>query len=249
MIRALVVELTKLKRASLPLWTVAAVFVAPALSNVFAVAQDSGSLKMSWSDFFALAPMTIGTWWGILVFGLAVAYLFGREYAEGTAPTMLTAPARREVFVAAKFVVLAVWVFSLAALSLVSQALAASLLGLEGFSWVEVWPVAGDVITVALLIFLTLPLVALVAVASRGVFAPMIISAFGFSLGMIGGIAGWGDWLPWAMPTAIGGTILGPAIQSRMPELTTGSWMIAVGMFVIGIAAVVLWVNHADSRG
>lgn len=249
MIRALVAEISKLKRASLPLWTAAAVLVAPALSNVFAVAQDSGQLDMSWPEFFALAPMTMGTWWGILVFGLVTADLFGREYAQGIAPTMLTAPTRREYFVVAKFVVLVVWVFSLAAFSLVSQALAASLLGLEGFAWAEVWTVAGDVFTVALLIFLTLPVIALVAVASRGIFAPMILSGFGFSLGMIGGIAGWGSWLPWAMPTAVGGTLFGPVMQGRLPELTEGSWAIAIGMFVLGVAAVIHWVNCADSRG
>lgn len=249
MTRALAAELSKLKRASLPLWTAVTVAVAPALSNVFATAQRSGPEEpLSWPAFLGLSSLTMGTWYGILLFGLVTAFLFGREYTEGVAPTMLTAPTRREYFVLAKFVVLAAWVFVLALLAVVAQAVWATALGLDGFAWSVVWSCLGDVLTVALLIFLTLPVVALFAVVSRGVFAPMIFSAFGFTAGMLGGIAGWGDWLPWAMPTAIGGSFLGPLVAAKVAELNAGSWAIAVGVFLVGLAAVLWWVNHADSR-
>ena len=247
MIRALVVEVVKLKRASLPLWSVITVVLAPAMSNIFAYAQDSGGSRLSWPAFFELGSMTMGTWWGILLFGLITAFVFGREYAEGVSPSMLTAPMRREYFVIAKFVVLAVWVVALALLSLVAQGFAATALGLDGFAWSEVWPAGGDVLTVALLILLTQPLIAFVAVASRGVFAPMILSAAGFLAGMLGGIAGWGDWLPWAMPTAIGGTFLGSVIPVEA-ELTAGSWAISGALCLAGVVATMLWVNRADSK-
>lgn len=245
MIWAVIVEVTKLKRASLPVWSVVTVLLAPAMSNVFAYAQDSET-QLSWPAFFKLGSMTMGTWWGILLFGLIAAFIFGREYTEGISPNMLTSPTRREYFVLAKFAVLSVWVFVLAILSLVAQALAATALGLDGFAWAEVWPVVGDVLTVALLILLTQPLIAFVAVASRGVFAPMILSAAGFLAGMLGGIAGWGDWLPWAMPTLVGGTFLGSVIPVEA-ELTAGSWAIACGLCLAGIAATLIWVDQADS--
>lgn len=245
--RALTAEVAKLKRASLPWWTVAAILIGPSMSNVFATAQQVEAGRVSWSDFFGLGAMAMGTWYGILIFGLVTAFVFGREFSEGVAPNMLTVPTRRECFVLAKLIVLGVWVAALTVLSLFAQAAWATLLGLDGFAWSAVWAGAGEVFTVALLIFLTLPVVALVAVVSRGVFAPMIFSAFGFSAGMIGGIAGWGDWLPWAMPTAIGGTFMGPAGVTQVPELTTGSWAIAFSMFAIGVVAVLYWVNHADS--
>ena len=248
MIRALAAELTKLKRASLPLWSVVTVLVSPAMSNIFATAQDSGEWQLTWPEFFKLGSMTMGTWWGILLFGLITAFVFGREYAEGVSPNMLTTPTRREYFVLAKFAVLSVWVIALAMLSLVAQGLAAFALGLDGFAWAEVWPVAGDVLTVALLILLTQPVIAFFAVASRGVFAPMILSAAGFLAGMLGGIAGWGDWLPWAMPTVVGGTLFGPIIPIET-QLTVGSWAIAVGLALIGIAATLVRMNRADSQG
>jgi len=246
MLRSLAIEAAKLKREPMLLWTAGTVLVAPALSNVFASVQDQGLEAMSWPTFFGLGAMTMGTWYGILLFGLITATMFGREYLQGVAPSMLTSPVRREYFVLAKFVVLAAWVLVLSALSLVAQGLTATALGLDGFAWAEVWPVVADVLTVALLIFLTLPLVAFVAVATRGVFAPMLLSAAGFLAGMMGGIAGWGEWLPWAMPTAVGGTFLG-ALLPRNAELSGVSWGISFALFGLGAAAVLVWVNHADS--
>lgn len=247
MLRALSTEAAKLKREPIVLWSIATVIVAPGLSNVFATAQDGALEAMSWAAFFSLGSMTMGTWYGILLFGLITATLFGREYVQGVAPTMLTAPVRREYFVVARLIVLAVWILVLSALSLLAQGLVASMLGLEGFAWPEVWPVVADVMTVALLIFLTLPLVALVAVASRGVFAPMMLSAVGFLAGMMGGIAGW-EWLPWAMPTAISGSFFGPMVPSDA-ELGIVSWAISLAVFLASTAATLLWVNRADAAG
>ncbi|PKQ19199.1 MAG: hypothetical protein CVT66_11405 [Actinobacteria bacterium HGW-Actinobacteria-6] len=248
MLRALEAELTKLKRATLPLWTLATVCGAPTLSNVFATANSGWTETTLWSTFVGLGPMSMGTWYGILLFGLITAFLFGREYSEGVATNVLTTPTRREYFVLAKFAVLAGWVAVLALLAVVAQVVWASALGLDGATWSSVWSCLGDMLTVALLIFLTLPLVALVAVMSRGVFAPMIFSAFGFAAGMLGGIAGWGDWLPWAMPTSIAGSFMGPMGLASQTKLDGGSWVIAVGVFVLGLAALLYWVNHADSK-
>ncbi len=248
MLRALTAELTKLKRATLPLWTLATVCAAPALSNVFATASSDWTHTTPWPTFVGLGPMSMGTWYGILLFGLITAFLFGREYSEGVATNILTVPTRREYFVLAKFVLLAVWVFALTLLAVVAQVVWATALGLHGATWSSVWACFGDMLTVALLIFLTLPVVALVAVMSRGVFAPMIFSAFGFSAGMLGGIAGWGDWLPWAMPTSIAGSFMGPMGMASQTTLDAGSWAIAVGVFVLGLAALLYWVDRADSK-
>ena len=247
--RALQAEILKLRRVSLLLWSAVAVFVAPTLSNVFAVAQQTGAERPSWPGFFALSSMTMGTWYGVLLFGLVTAFLFGREYVDGTASGMLSTPIRREYVVFAKLTVLAAWVLSLSVLALVAQAGWATALGLAGFAWASVWPVVGDVLTVALLQFLTLPVIALVAVVSRGIFAPMIVSAFGFSAGMLGGIAGWGEWLPWAMPAAIGGTFMGTLGSDRVAELTLMSWVISGGVFVAGTVAIMWWLLHADNSG
>src|SRR5574340_1539336 len=212
--RAVRAEIAKLRRSTVPWWTLAVVAVSPLLSNVFVSAQDSAYRTIDWPTFFDLGGMTMGTWYGILLFGLVTSYVFGREYVEGVSVNMLTVPIRREWFILAKFVVLAVWVCVLALTALLAQALWASVLGFDGFNWADLRASASDLLTVALLIFLTQSVVALAAVVGRGVFAPMIVSAFGFTAGMLGGISGWGEWLPWAMPTVVSGTFLGPDRKS-----------------------------------
>jgi ABC-2 type transport system permease protein len=247
MMRALEAEIAKLRHATLPAWTVLVVFVAPFMSGAMASGDREWLKSLSWSDFLGMGTLNMATWYGILLFGLMAAFLFGREYAEGVAPNALTVPMRRELFVLAKLMILAVWAFALAVLSVVAQGVWATALGHTGFAWSAVYSAFGDTFQVALLIFFTLPVVALVAVVSRSVFAPMIFSALGFSVGMIGGVAGWGEWLPWAMPAAIGGTFLEPLGASGATSIGAGSWAIAATLFVVGVAALLYWVNHADS--
>jgi hypothetical protein len=37
-------------------------------------------------------------------------------------------------------------------------------------------------------------------------------------------------------------------VQLNGVEITAWSWTIAVGVFVVGVAAVIWWVNHADAQ-
>ena len=60
--------------------------------------------------------------WGLLTFSFIAAYVFGREYKEGTEKNMLTVPIRREYSVIAKMIVVACWVFGLALFAFVLQA-------------------------------------------------------------------------------------------------------------------------------
>ncbi len=246
MIRALGAEIAKLRRATLPAWTILVVLVAPFMTGMMGSADREWFNGLSWSVFLRMGTQNMSTWYGILLFGLLTAFIFGREYAEGVAPNALTVPMRREFFVLAKLVILAAWIFALAVLSVIAQGVWASALGHTGFDWSSVWPAFGDTFQVALLIYCTLPAVAFVAVASRGVFAPMIFSALGFSAGMIGSVAGWREWLPWAMPAAIGGSFLEPLGASVSVSLGIGSWVIAAGVFVLGLLALIWHVDRAD---
>ena len=97
-----------------------------------------------------------------------VAYIFGREYKEGTEKNMLTVPIRREYSVIAKMIVVACWVFGLALFAFVLQAGGIAAMGVKGFAWSHVFKSLGDLLQVTLLLYLTLPLVAWIAMAGRG---------------------------------------------------------------------------------
>lgn len=244
--RALKVEFLKLKGATLPLWTLAVVGVSPMMSGAVGTADRQWFQSLSWATFLDMGLANMATWYAFLLFGLITAFLFGREFGDGVASAALTAPVRREHVVLAKMIVLALWILVLAVLGVVAQGLWGLAFGLDGFAWSAVGPVLVDTLSIAAIVYCTLPVIALVAVVSRGVFAPMIASAFAFAAGMMGGLAGWGDWLPWAMPSAIGGSFLGAVLPDLRTGLEAGQWAIGIALFAVGMVALLAYVDLAD---
>ncbi|TDB39653.1 MAG: hypothetical protein D9V44_01430 [Actinobacteria bacterium] len=245
MLRAVEVEFSKMRRSHIPLWTVAIVAIAPFMTGTMGSADRAWFDSLTWLQYVRLGPMNLSTWYGVLLLGLMTAFTFGREYTEGVVANVLTTPARREYWVLAKVFILGVWYLALAVLSVVMQSAWAAVLGKHGFDAAGAWTVLSDTLRIALLLLCTMPVVALTAVVTRGVLAPMILSALGFSAGMIGGIAGWGDWLVWAMPTTIAGSFMQLEGQPAA-DLATGSWLIAIGVFVVGLFSLVWYVDRAD---
>jgi len=245
--RVLRAELLKL-RGSKAAWGTVAVVVSFALLTLSLTRLfTSGPGHATWVDTLTLAPQFMAGWWGLLVFGLAAASLFGSEFSDGTAASMLTTPIRREYFVAAKMIVLALWVAGLAVVAVASQTLAAVLLGAEGFAWNLVFTCLGESLLVALLLYLTTPAVALVSMLGRGYIAPMLYSTGLTSLSMTAGFLGWERWVPWAMPLTVAGGIAPPGVISD--GLSVGSWTLLVAFFAAGLAAVFVYVNRVDSAG
>jgi hypothetical protein len=204
----------------------------------------SGTQQMSWFTFTRLAPQFMASGYGVILFGLVAAYLFGREHVEGTAEQMLTAPMRREYPVFAKAVLLVAWVLALAALAAVVQMGWAAVLGLRGFSWQFAATALRESLTVGVLILGTLPFVALVAMIGRGYLAPMVFSAMSAMAGLGLAEAGWARWFPWSMPMAVVGFVWLPPFP--IAALTAGSWWLMAGVFAVGVAVLVWYVDRAD---
>ncbi len=104
-----------------------------------------------------------------------------------------------------------------------------------------------DSLLVALLLYLTLPVVALVAMIGRGLIAPMIFSTAMTVAGWTFGFLGWSRWFPWSMPATVLGGMGPPGIAEA--ELGPASWAIALVTFAAGIIGVLAYVNTADSGG
>jgi ABC-2 type transport system permease protein len=170
--------------------------------------------------------------------------VFGREFKEGTAKTMLTLPLRREYVVLAKMVVVAVWVLGLGALSILVTMGTAIALGVPGFAWTHVLDSAIDTLGVVTLLYLTLPFVAWFALRGKGYLPPMLYSLAAMMVG--NGLVGTpvSAYVPWNMPLHLVGASWYPVSPSG---LTAGSWAIAVTVFAVGLAALMWRVDHADS--
>lgn len=247
MVRVLKAELLKLRGSKAAWGTVAVVASFGLLTLAMTDLFNGGLSNATWAATLGLGPQFMAGWWGLLVLGLATANLFGSEFSDGTAASMLTAPIRREYFVAAKMIVLALWTAGLALTVVASQSLAAVLLGAAGFAWKHVFECLGDSLHVGLLLFLTMPAVALVAMLGRGYIAPMLYSTGVTSLSMTAGFLGWERWIPWAMQLTVAGGIAPPGVIDT--GLAAGSWVLLVGFFVVSLLAVFVYINRADPSG
>jgi ABC-type transport system involved in multi-copper enzyme maturation permease subunit len=262
--RMIAAEFMKLKRSRMPLWSGLIVLVAAGLGlavlpvladpktqaeiaksgGTFAKAVAAGMYQPSWPNYLRVGLQGMSGSWGILTFGLVTAYLFGREYKEGAAKTMLTLPIRREYAIVAKLVVLAAWVFGLGLLSVVLTMGATALLGVDGFSWPEVQKSLGETLGVTALLYCTLPLVALFAVRGKGYLQPMLFSLGVMMVGNALVASPISPFVPWNMPLHLVGASWYPVPPSPLPPL---SWLVAAAVFAAGTAALMWQIDHADS--
>jgi ABC-type transport system involved in multi-copper enzyme maturation permease subunit len=205
---------------------------------------QAGITEINWDAAMRFIPMGVSGAWGVMLLSLITAYVFGRELREGTDIASATLPVRREYFVIAKMVVIAVWAAALGLLAVVTQvALDVFMLGLDGFAWSYVWRALGETLAAMLPLYLTLPVVAWLSLTRKGYLRPMIFATVMFMIAssLIGLDAA--AYFPWSMPIVMVGVTWMPL----KGELTALSWLIAVGVFVVGALFVMRTVNRAES--
>lgn len=253
---ALWAELLKVRRSRVP-WVTGAAFTMAGLVGGFFmfVLQDlerARSLGLlgakarfaggtaDWASYFTLTAQ-IAAVGGLLVFGLVVTWLFGREFSDRTAKDLLALPTSRGAVVAAKLLVALGWCFLLTCQVVVITLLVGALLGLPGWSAHAARHGLGTAFATALLTVALATTYGLVASVSRGylaavgaifvsLFAAQVIAALGF-----------GAWFPWSVPSLLSG--------AAGPEQATPRALGIAGVVVVGIAAsvaTVLWWEHAD---
>jgi ABC-type transport system involved in multi-copper enzyme maturation permease subunit len=265
-IRALAAEFSKLKRARMILWTALVVIGYTSIGlAMFPVIEDlqaqsltaapgstaagmaeafaaGGITGINWESAMVFVPMGVSGAWGVLLLSLIAAYVFGRELREGTDISSATLPIRRETFVFAKMVVIAVWAIGLAILAVVGQVGVDLIhIGAEGLRFSYVWRGFVDTLYAMLPLYLTLPVIAWLSLSRKGYLRPMLFATVMFMLasGLIGLDAA--AYFPWSMPIAAVGVTWMPV----RGELTVVSWLIALAVFAVGMFAVLRRVNRA----
>jgi ABC-2 type transport system permease protein len=241
--RVLTAEVVKLRRAKVFAWSLGVVAFFALMSYWTVRLGDPELQYVTWESVMRGTPTYLAGWWGILIFSMAAAHLFGAEFSDGTAATMLTTPIRRQTFMAGKMLVLAGWVAALAAVAVLTNAAVASTMAHDGFSCDVFAEVTGQTFQVAFMFYLTLPVIALVAMASRGYLAPMILAGGIMALNLACTFLDLAEWFPWAMPSTVAGG-MGPP-TSLVGELPLASWALLAAMFVLGLAGVFTYVNRA----
>ena len=218
-------------------------FKDPDLASRFGLLTTKAQLTVAeadWPTYFGLLSQATAVG-GLVVFGLVVSWLFGREYNDGMAKDLLALPISRPAIVTAKFIIAVVWC---AALGLLVFGLGLGIggaIGLTGWSLDLARRAAGDhAVTTVLTIVLVRPL-AWVASAGRGYMAPVGAMFLLLVMSQILGATGWGVYFPWSVPALFAG-IAGP----DGPALHVVSFVGVAVAGLAGVAGTLAWWQYAD---
>jgi ABC-2 type transport system permease protein len=250
-------ELVKLRRTIAPWVTLGSLMTGPLFLALFMwIIKDPGraaqfgllgtkatlsGIEATWASYASFLTLIVGLG-GTLLLAFIAAYVFGREYGQGTAKVMLTLPVPRPAFVVAKLLVAALW-WLLIVLVVYVEAVAVGLgLGLPGITWAAVGSLLGNLLLVAGISYLLAPMVALVTVWTRGYLAPV-----GFALGMlllgnVVGHTGWAPWFPWSIVPILVGSVGTP-----VDAVPVASLVVVAATFAAGIAATMWRLQTADN--
>jgi ABC-2 type transport system permease protein len=249
-------EMLKVRRSVVPWVTVAAFSVASLVGGFFmfvlqnpdraralgllgAKAQLAGGTA-DWSGYFAFTAQ-ISAVGGLLVFGLVVIWLFGREFSDGTAKDLLALPTSRAAVVAAKLLVALGWCLLLAAQLVVLSLLFGTLLGLPGWSADTAASGIGTVLATTLLTVALTTTYGLAASLGRGYLAAVAAMFVSLFAAQVIAALGFGAWFPWSVPSLLSG-VAGPEQAGPGPLSIAG--VVVVG--AVASTATVLWWERAD---
>jgi ABC-2 type transport system permease protein len=192
-----------------------------------------------WSGYLALVAQIVGLG-GLLLFGLVVVWLFGREFSDRTAKDLLALPTSRRAIVSAKLIVALGWCLGLTVyLAALSLSLGA-LLGLPDASGEALLGGLGRVAATALLTITLTTGYGLVACVGRG-YLPAVGAMFGtlFAAQVVGAL-GYGAWFPFSVPSLLSGAA-GPG---QSPGVVGIGSVLVLG--AAAVAATVAWWERAD---
>lgn len=200
---------------------------------------DLSGLTATWASFASMLTLIVGVG-GMLLLPFIVAYLFGREYTEGTIKNMLGVPVRRQWFVIGKLWIAFVWWILVVALVLVESFALGLLLGLPGLTSLLAWRAVAAVLEAALISYMLVPVVAWVTIFGRGYMLPIAFALAMMAIGNVLSRTGWGKWFPWSIVPSMVGFVSTPA------SIPIGAYMILALTFVVGLLGTIAQLRNAD---
>jgi ABC-2 type transport system permease protein len=193
-----------------------------------------------WPSYFKFLGMGIGAV-GLILFSMITAWVFGREFSDHTAKEWLAVATPRATVVAAKFSLIAIWIFFLTLLEFSAGLLIGSRLDIPGWSAASAAETFATILAAVFLVALLMPLVAWVAGWGRGYLPPVIWMILTMGLANMVSLLGWGDWFPWGVPILVSGMI-----EKNAAHVGLHSYLVVVLTCFIGIIATFRWWRDAD---
>ena len=253
----LATEFLKLRRSKVTWLTLAALSIGPlAIALMMWIVREPGraaklgllgtkanlsGLTATWPSYFSMLTLVVGMG-GMLLLSFVVAYIFGREYTEGTAKNLLALPVGRHWFALAKLVVAAAWWAVLVVAVLVEALVLGAALRLPDFSATLAARSVRDALLAAAIAYLLVPVVAWIALLGRGYLPPLGFALAMLALGDLFSHTGWAAWFPWSIVPLFIGTI-----GQRVTTVAPGSVVVVALTFLAGTAATIAQLRWADN--
>ena len=253
---ALWAEALKARRSKVPLLAAIGFTLAPLMDGLFMFimkdperARDMGLLSVKaqlamstaeWIAFFGVLAQAIAIG-GAIVFSIVTAWVFGREFSDHTAKDLMALPTSRENIVAAKLIVITIWVFSVTIWIYLFGLVVGYLVDIPGWTTQLAWQSFSDLLSIAAMTLLLMTPVAFIASMGRGYLPPLSWAVLTIFFSQIIAATGWGDWFPWSVPALFSG-VVGP----RAEQLGTHSYVLVILAGVTGLIATFWWWRSAD---
>jgi ABC-2 type transport system permease protein len=253
---ALWAETLKARRSKVSWLTAAGLMILPLMGGLFMIilkdpeqARDLGLISAKaqlaagvadWPTFFGIL-MQGAAIAGSVLFATITAWLFGREFSDHTAKELLALPTPRWSIVAAKFVLLSVWILGLVLIIFVAGLAVGAAVDIPGWSRELQWTSFWTLITLTLLVLMLMPLVAFFASAGRGYLPALGWVFLTVVFAQIVAVLGWGDWFPWSVPALLSG-MAGP----QAAQVGIHSYVVVILTALAGLAATFTWWLTAD---
>ncbi|MBD3346481.1 MAG: bacitracin ABC transporter permease [Chitinivibrionales bacterium] len=250
------VEYMKVRRSKIVWLTIAALCMAPLFGALFVTVLRNPSLaagnealtakaamtgfSADWPSFLNLIAQALGVG-GVVVFGFAASWIFGREYFDHTIKDMLILPVSRTTIVFAKFAVCMLWCCVIAITVSIVGITTGFLLGLPGWEFASFMAALRRIFFAGMLAALLCPPVFFVASAGKGYLGSLGFVILTVVIAQIIGALGFGAYVPWAVPALYSG--LGSEAGGGVNWI---SYVIVVITSVAGMTTTVYWWNYAD---
>ena len=168
-----------------------------------------------------LGPVAAGDWHGFLLgavqitgagglggFAVVLAWMFGREFGDGTIAGLFALPVRRSTIALAKLLVFLVWATAMSILLAIVLGLVGTMAGLGPIGSGTLEALARQAALGVMSVAITLP-VAWAATLARSVLAGVSVAIALVVVAQVSVLAGLGGWMPlaapalWALGTAV----------------------------------------------
>jgi ABC-2 type transport system permease protein len=246
------IELRKAIRSRMPLWTALGslfmplgiaflIFVSknPEISQKLGLISAKADLiaysATDWPTYLGLFGQIIAAG-GFFLFVLAVSWVFGREFADGTLKDILAVPVQRISILLAKFIVMAIWSAALTIVIFIIGLVMGAIIKLPGGSISVILQGSDLVLTTACLVIVAVMPFALFASVGRGYLLPMGVAVLTLMVTNLVAIVGWGEYFPWAVP----------GLYAQGSNLSPISYWIVILTGLAGMLGTYFWWKYAD---